>query len=471
LSNEDRTAAQPSRPRLNFLRGLFSRRSPEPRGDLKKQASEPDLTPENVLAINFVAEAGKQMLESSTSVSEVLDRLRGFLPAVGLEGAALDANLGTLTLSYWKPGQSAPLTTMQVIDVRQPRLERFTGTVSLLERVERGEIELAAAYEELQSLRRAPAAARRYGRVAILVSVLGWVFFLNGLNLTTILIALLATLLTFPVDAVVRRLNMPNVTGTILAAIILAAVPNLLAGAGLSFSLSAAVVGGLFIYLPGRAFVSAVIDGLANAPVSAMTRGFEAILTAGALAFGVVIGGRIGSGLGVELNIDTHAAPLWLSILGAAIGVFGLAMAWGMPRTRVVPSVAIGAVGWLIVALATREAIGSGWPAYFAAAVLVGFFGALVALLQGGSASVYTGVAILPLVPGFTLYQGMLALTHATNTGASGKLADAAVISLAIAGGVAVGLALGRNLQAMGGWITARRQKRASSGPSSPPPS
>ncbi len=65
------------------------------------------------LAIKFVAEAGKQMLEASPSVSEVLDNLRRLLPVVGLEGAMIDANLSTLTLSYWGPGMDFPVTTMR----------------------------------------------------------------------------------------------------------------------------------------------------------------------------------------------------------------------------------------------------------------------------------------------------------------------------------------------------------------------
>ena len=59
---------------------------------------------------------------------------------------------------------------------------------------------------------------------------------------------------------------------------------------------------------------------------------------------------------------------------------------------------------------------------------------------------------VLPLVPGFSIYQGMLALTLGTED-AAGPLKNAAVISLAIAGGVAVGLALGRNVFSLATWL------------------
>lgn len=453
----DNSQQPTSRRAWSRLRGLFHREARESQVETEPTDSPTGLSKETVLAINFVAEAGKQMLESSTSVAEVVDRLRRFLPAVGLEGAAIDANLYALTLSYWKPGQPAPLTTMQVVEATRPRLERFAGAASLLDRVERGDMEVAAAYDELRALRRAPRMRREYVRAAIILSVLGWVLFFNGLTLTTVLVALLTTVLTFPIEATVSRLRMPRITITILAAIVLAAVPNALAGAGLEFALSAAVVAGLFVHLPGRALVSAVIDGLNSAPISAMARAFEAMTTAGALAFGVILGGSIGAGLGVELSIDAAAVPLWLSVPGAAIGVLGLAVAWGMPRACMLPTVGIGAVAWLIVALSTHGG-GSNWAASFGAAVVVGFFGVLVAYLQGGSASVYTGVAIIPLVPGFTLYQAMLALTQGTGESAE-RLTDALVVSLAIAGGVAIGLALGRNLQAVGTWVAARRRR------------
>lgn len=418
--------------------------------------SVPSPSPDAVLAISFIAEAGKQMLESSTSVSEVVDHLRAFLPAVGLEGCAIDGNLTTLTISYWKPGQAQPLTLVREVEVSEPRLQRLAGTMSLLEQVERKELDLPTAYERLQELGQAEGRRPLYARIAVLVSVGGWVLFFGGLGAFTVLVALLATILALPVNTVVRRLRLPSLAGTFLAAIILAAVPNLMAGAGLSFVLPAAVVGGLFIYLPGRALVSAVVDGLANSPVSALTRAFEAIITAGALALGVVVGGRIGAGLGADLHVDTSATPLWLSLPAAALGVLGLALAWGSPRLRVIPTVLIGVLGWLVVYLATQaQAGGIGWAAYLVAAILVGFLGQIVAYIQGGSASIYVGASILPLVPGFTFYQGVLALTQG-DSGARADLYTTAAISLAIAGGVAIGLALGRNLRELGSWVLTR---------------
>ncbi len=100
--------------------------------------------------------------------------------------------------------------------------------------------------------------------------------------------------------------------------------------------------------------------------------------------------------------------------------------------------------------------------------MFVGFAGVIAASLQGGTGSVYTGVAILPLVPGFSIYQGMLALTLGTGD-AAGPLKDAAFISLAIAGGVAIGLALGRNTFSLATWLRSHARPPASDPPDATP--
>ena len=328
---------------------------------------------DTVLAINFVADAGRLMLESSTSVSEVEDRLHRFLPVVGLDGCALEGTLNSLTLSYWQPGQAMPITTMRNVRVATPRLERLAGADRLLDQVENGTLELDEAVSRLRDLEDAPFPSQRSTRVAILLSVIGWLIFVDGLDLVTVVVALLATILTFPIDALVRRLHFPALGATFLVATVVAAIPNLLAAAGVSLLVGPAVVGALFIHLPGRAFVSSVIDGLANSPLSSISRGIEAVATAGFLALGMLVGNKIGTGLGLSYTPDVTATPIPQSLIGSGLGVLGLAVAWTMPRRQIAPAVAISAMGWLIVALFTAGlASQADWLGYALAAGVVG---------------------------------------------------------------------------------------------------
>jgi uncharacterized membrane protein YjjP (DUF1212 family) len=399
-----------------------------------------------VVTLAFAADAGQQMLESSPSVSEVIGRLRAFMAAVGLPECEVDATMSSVTLSYWTPGMSAPVTVMRTVRVASPRLGRLSGTVDLLDRVEQGRVGVAAAVHELKRLKTAPGPRQRYRLLAVLASVLGWVVYLNGFSATTVLVALVATLLTAPVIPMVERLGLPEVFGTALVAVVIAAVPNLAAANGIPLVVGPAVVGALYVYLPGVAVVSSVIDGLHNAPLSAVSRGLSAVVTAGALALGMLAGNTIGAGLGLVYSpIDANSVPLPVSVVGAVVGMAGLAIAYGTPRRALAPTLLMGSAGWIAIALLTQRGSASGWVVYALSALVVGFIGVFAAARQRSTTSVYLGVAILPLVPGFTLYRAMLALAQGEPEALS-ILGDVAIISMSLATGVAVGVAIGGHL-------------------------
>lgn len=120
--------------------------------------------------MNFVADAGKENLESSSSVSEVVTRLREHLQAVGLDGCSLDADLSSLVLSYWRADLPVPIITMRDVSVGSPRLHRLSGAVALLDRVERGEVTVGETYAELDRLRADPGARTRFEWSALLMS-------------------------------------------------------------------------------------------------------------------------------------------------------------------------------------------------------------------------------------------------------------------------------------------------------------
>ena len=139
-----------------------------------------------------------------------------------------------------------------------------------------------------------------------------------------------------------------------------------------------------------------------------------------------------------------------ISVLGAAIGVLGIGLAWGIPRRSVLPLVGVTTAGWLVVAFSESEPGDPNWLAFAIASAVVGLAGVGSAVAQGSSPSMYVGVAIRPLVPGFALYTSMLALAQGETGDASDALTDAGIVSLAIAIGVALGLSIGRNAETVG---------------------
>lgn len=396
-------------------------------------------------AVVFAASAGQEMLLSSPTVSEVVVRIREFTRAIGLPECSVDASLSSITVSYWRPGLDRPVTIMRSALSGSPDLTRLSATLDLLHRTETGDISISAARQSLDGLRSRTTMAAGRQLWTTLLAVAGWVVFIGGFSITTILVAMAASAATVPMQRVVDRAGLPEVFKTAVAATVLAVVPNLAAAAGLAIDVGPAVVGGLFMYLPGLAVVSSVIDGLEGSPVAALSRGLAAVVTAAALALGMLAGSALGAGLGLDYQPDATSAPVLLSMAGAAIGMLGMALNWQAPRGAYIPILIMGSSGWFLVDLVTDQGSGIAWIPYGIAALAVGMLGMLAAGRRQSSPSIYLGVSIMPLVPGFALYQAMLAVAQREGDVAD-RLTQIVIISIAIAMGVAVGFALARNL-------------------------
>ena len=108
-------------------------------------------------ALNFVADVGQVMLESSSSVSQVTTRLRGLLVALDLPDCSMDADLSSLVLSCWRPDFDVPITTIRDIQDASPR-----GGVGISGSCGGRTLGLSEAAEELDDLRRPPDTGRRF---------------------------------------------------------------------------------------------------------------------------------------------------------------------------------------------------------------------------------------------------------------------------------------------------------------------
>jgi uncharacterized membrane protein YjjB (DUF3815 family) len=106
---------------------------------------------------------------------------------------------------------------------------------------------------------------------------------------------------------------------------------------------------------------------------------------------------------------------------------------------------ALAVLAWGITWAAPRQDI-EGDMATFAGAVVVGLGGVLIARLQKSTATVYTSIAVLVLVPGFTIYLAMFSFAQdATESGVDLTI-TAVRVALAIAAGIALGAAAGRSV-------------------------
>jgi uncharacterized membrane protein YjjP (DUF1212 family) len=402
----------------------------------------------HVLRIMSVAlRMGEVLVANGVSMAECLHVLRRTVQALGLDRCEVVVELNKVTLSYVPADLSGAVTVVRVVEGGAANLDRLVAVEHLVRSIEAREAGVVEAMAALDRIEASPSPYPgwlRYG--AELAGVASWIVFAGGDPLS-VASGLVAAALVLVVLGLGRRSRVPELFVTVAAAVVVVSVPYAAGAAGLEFRVSPAVVGGLYPLLPGGALVASVTDGLMGAPISSLARGLGAIVTAVGVALGVLGALAMVDALGVELP-EVPAGPWapWITALAAAGAMVGLAVARDVAPVSVLPLAALGAGVWTVAHLGRVSDLGDDVRLLLAAVVL-GLGGRLLARLQQGVASVYTGIAVFVLVPGTTIYLAMLSFARGVTEAGVSFSVDALTASVAIAAGTTLGVALGGRLR------------------------
>jgi uncharacterized membrane protein YjjB (DUF3815 family) len=233
------------------------------------------------------------------------------------------------------------------------------------------------------------------------------------------------------------------------------------AAADVPVSPSLVVTASIIKLLAGISFMGAVQDALTGFPLTAGARILEAVLATVGVVAGVSGGLTLGGLLGVDLGrIDpgvTSLADLPVTSLGAAVAAAAFAFASYAPPRSLLPIALIALVAELVLWLVEDRGLGVAWASATAAVV--------VGVLSYGAAGrvhvpplVVVVPAVVPLLPGLSIYRGLSLLSE----GGDGTLSiiHAATIAIALASGVIFGEYLAQPLGR-----EARRLENRLSGP------
>ena len=211
------------------------------------------------------------------------------------------------------------------------------------------------------------------------------------------------------------------------------------------------MVGGILLLLPTGRLVSSVQDAINGFPVTAAGRFLSTALTFGALVTGIAVGFVVVAKTGME-PIDVTktfppAYPWWAVGILIAIAVVAIGITEQTSWALLLPTTAVGVIGYLVLIGAESVGIGPRFsPAL--AAVVIGLLGRVVALRMGAPQLVVAVPAALILLPGLTIFRSMYVLTIEESDvllGAGGML-NAGAIVLGVAAGIVLGDTLARPL-------------------------
>jgi uncharacterized membrane protein YjjB (DUF3815 family) len=205
------------------------------------------------------------------------------------------------------------------------------------------------------------------------------------------------------------------------------------------------VVGGIVMLVAGMTIVGAMQDAIDQFYVTASARVLEVVLLTAGIVVGIVAVLQIALTLGAPVALSPNPVqlgPLGAQFLGAAVICASFAVWAYADLATIALATVIGLLGW--AGYTATAAVGAGEvPANGVGALAAAFFATLLIRRSSIPGFALVSAAILPLVPGLSLYNGLLQLVG-TSPG-SGNLA-AGVATLLLAVSIALGIAAGATL-------------------------
>jgi uncharacterized membrane protein YjjP (DUF1212 family) len=397
---------------------------------------------EAYLVLDAALQAGEVLLSGGGGASDVTASTVAFANACGLAHVDCDITFTSITLTWVRAPDVAPVTSMRLVHQRELDYTRVTEVHNVVADVVAGRTDLPAARHRLELLRLSPHPYRRWAVASAraLLSAAVVVLFGGGAFVT-----LVAFGSTVGIDRVTRRLerrSLPMFFTNAVGAFLATAVALGLVAGGLGVRPSLVVAGGIILLLPGSTLVGAVQDAITGYYVTASARAAETLLLTAGIVSGVAMALELGGLLGVSADLtdppQVSVARLPLQVLAAGAAAAAFAAANYAPRRTLPTSWLAGALAWLALVGATQV----GMSLTFASAVAAGAVGAcsyLLARRQQAPPVLYLAAGIIPLLPGLTIYRGMLRLSDGDAIGGIVTLANAATLGLALAAGALLG--------------------------------
>jgi uncharacterized membrane protein YjjB (DUF3815 family) len=253
------------------------------------------------------------------------------------------------------------------------------------------------------------------------------------------------------VDVIQRQMSLrrwPGFYQQVAGGLFATLIAVLAAASHARLSPSLVITAGIIMLLAGVNFMGAIQDALTGFPLTAGARILEAMLATTGVIAGVSGGLTVGRVLGVDLgHLDpgaTTLSDLPVMTVGAAVSAAAFAFASYAPLRSLLPIAVVGGLAEAVYFLVFDQGLGIAW-ASATAAVVVGVVSYSVAGRVRVPPLAVVVPAIVPLLPGLSIYRGLSLLAE----GSDGILSiiSAASIAIALASGVIFGEYLAQPLK------------------------
>lgn len=396
------------------------------------------------LTMDLCLRIGEMLLSSGAGAADVTATMRSVADHLGLRAAEIDVTFTALSMSHQRSLDDVPTLMLRHVQQRDIDYEDLTAVDHLVRDVLTDQADLYLARSRMATIVSLGHAFPRWAvTIAWMVMAAAVGVFLGGGPVVSVTAAVAAGLID-RVQIVLARRRLPyfylQVAGGAIATLLAGAV----AATPIEVDPSLAVTANIILLLAGIGLMGAVQDALTGFYLTSSARLIEAMMATGGIIAGVALGIAVAEGIGLELGqlvpgaLGVSELPAVLG--GAAVSAAAFSIASYAPRRAVVPIALTTAVAALIAQGVALLGFGRVMSAGAAA-----FFIGLVAYAVAGRVRVPPLVvavpAIVPFLPGLSIYRGLTFLAEGGIFVSQGILALMTAISVAIA--LASGVILG----------------------------
>ena len=384
---------------------------------------------------------GELLLSSGAGAADVAAQMLNVAHACGLRKVTADVTFTELAMSHQPQSDEPSMIQLRQVRYRAVDYEDLTMVDHLIRDLVSGDIGRDEARTRLARIVSSGHARPRWA-VTVGNGVMGsGVGLMLGGDWVVILVAFVAAVAIDFTQRQLTRRRLPafyqQVAGGLVATLLAAAV----AAIDVSAKPSQVVTASIILLLAGVNFMGAIQDALTGFPLTAGARILEAILATAGVIAGVSGGLSLARVLGVEFGRLSPGAlalsDLPLMVLGGGITAAAYAFSSYAPYRALLPIALIAAAAMAIFGLVSERDLGVAW-ASAAGAVLVGLVSYSVAGRARVPALIVVVSAVVPMLPGLSIYRGLSLLAEG---GAAGMLpmVNAVAIAIALSSGVFLG--------------------------------
>lgn len=406
------------------------------------------------LTMDLCLRVGEMLMSNGAGAADVTATMQSLAIHLGLRHAEIDVTFTSLSMTFQSSPDDYPVVLIRQVKQRDIDYEDLTRADHLVRGVLADRLTLTEARTEAARIASSGHHTPRWVvSLAWGVMCAGVALMLGG-DVLVIGIASLAGVVIDRLQLIMTRRRLPNFYVQVVGG----GVATLLAVGAAAVSThvdpSLAVTANIIMLLSGIGFMGALQDALSGFYLTASARLIEALLSTAGLIAGVSGGLTVAEIAGVEIGRVvpgrvTALDTLTLMAVGAGVAAAAFAVASYSPWRVVVPIALVAALALLAAQGVQSAGFDRTWTAGVAALVI-----GLVSYGVAGFARVPVLVivvsAIVPLLPGLSIFRGLSLLTAGGAVESSrGVLAmvTAASVALALAAGVILGEYLAQPLK------------------------